>query len=200
MITLEEKNVLARRRVEYCDNTMLVFRYLKMLEKDPDWRFRSLVGYHLMRKFLDDETFTPTQALEMENMQRPLCGKYWKLPLCAMFPASQVEESSSVDFVFDSYDTYLINLCSFVEEAPVIGFRYVCEDVMSGTQIIKGLVPHDDLRLSERYPGWEFYQVDRSRTDDMTAMFSVEFANVHRVEIAHLSKEDDSLHRIFNSN
>ena len=54
MITLEEKNVLARRRVEYRSNTMLVFRYLKMLENDPDWRFKSLVGYHLMRKFLDN--------------------------------------------------------------------------------------------------------------------------------------------------
>lgn len=200
MITLEEKNVLALRMLEYCDNTVLVFRFLKMLENDPDWRFKSLVGYHLMRKFLDDETFTPKEELEMENVQRPLCGKYWRLPLCAMFPASQVDETSRVGYIFGCYDAYLINLCSFVEDAPIIGFRYVCEDVISGTQIIKGLVPYDDQKLSERYPGWEFYQVDRSRTDDMTAMFSVDFANVHRVEIAHLSLEDESLHRIFTSN
>lgn len=200
MITLEEKNVLALRMLEYCDNTVLVFRFLKMLEIDPDWRFKSLVGYHLMRKFLDDETFTPKEELEMENVQRPLCGKYWRLPLCAMFPASQVDETSRVGYIFGCYDAYLINLCSFVEDAPIIGFRYVCEDVISGTQIIKGLVPYDDQKLSERYPGWEFYQVDRSRTDDMTAMFSVDFANVHRVEIAHLSLEDESLHRIFTSN
>ena len=49
-------------------------------------------------------------------------------------------------------------------------------------------------------PDWTFYKMDRSLTDDMTAVIASEFAHVHRVEIAHLSLEDHSLHRIFDTN
>lgn len=42
---------LARRRVEYCDNTMLVFRYLKLSERYPGWEF-----YQADRSRTDDMT------------------------------------------------------------------------------------------------------------------------------------------------
>lgn len=72
MMTLEQKNEKAYIRADYCDNPVLVYELMHLLESDPDWRMKSLVGYHLMRKFLDDDTFTPEQELEME-MYKGLC-------------------------------------------------------------------------------------------------------------------------------
>ena len=132
--------------------------------------------------------------------QRPLSAEYWNLPVCAMFPASQVDAYSSAGYYIGCSNGYLINLCSFVEESPIIGYRYACKTVLSETQIIKGCVRFQDEELQRRYPGWEFYKIDRSLTDDMTALFATEFADVHRVEIAHLSQDDNSLHRIFITN
>ena len=200
MMTLKEKDEQAFLRADYCDNPVLVTELLQLLEKDPDWRMRSLVGYHLMRKLFDDETFLPEQKLEMTNVQQPLSREYWELPLCAMFPASQVDAYSSAGYYIGCNNGYLINLCSFVEESPVIGYRYVCDSVFSETQILKGLVPYHDAGLKGRYPDWEFYRVDRSKTDDMTAMLATDFAHVHRVEIAHLCPDDNKLHRIFMTN
>ena len=51
----------------------------------------------------------------------------------------------------------------------------------------QGVGPYEDEELQQRYPDWTFYKVDRSLTDDMTAVIASEFAHVHRVEIAHLS-------------
>ena len=197
MMTIDDKNELAFNRVDYCDTPSLVFELLQVAEQDPDWRMTSLVGYHLMRRYFDDDTFMPQEELEMENVQMPLCGRYWKLPHCAMFPACQIDAYPYAD---DCSDAYLINLCSFVEDAPVIGFRYACDAVLTETKIIKGLVSYADPELAERYPGWEFYQADRSKTKDDTAMLAIDFGHVHRVEIAHYSKEDRTLHRVFASN
>lgn len=200
MMTLEQKNEKAYIRADYCDNPVLVYELMHLLESEPDWRMKSLVGYHLMRKFLDDDTFTPEQELEMENVQRPLSAEYWNLPVCAMFPASQVDAYSTAGYYIGCSNGYLINLCSFVEESPIIGYTYACKTVLSETQIIKGCVRYYDENLSQRYPEWEFYKIDKSLTDDMTALFATEFADVHRVEIAPLSPEDNCLHRIFTSN
>lgn len=92
------------------------------------------------------------------------------------------------------------HLCAFVEENPVIGFRYACKEIYGDTILVKGLVPHHDDALQSRYPGWEFYRADRSLTDDMTAIFGKEFCHVFRAEVAHLDPEDDKLHRIFMTN
>lgn len=78
MMTLEQKDEKAYIRADYCDNPVLVYELMHLLESEPDWRMKSLVGYHLMRKFLDDDTFTPEQELEMENVQRPLSAEYWQ--------------------------------------------------------------------------------------------------------------------------
>lgn len=200
MKTLEQKNERAFNMVDYSDTPSLQFELLEIFKEDADWRMKSLVGYHLMRYYFDNENFMPELELDMENVLMPLPGKYWRLPACAMFPVSQVYGNSFAEYGTDHYDAYLINLCSFVEEAPVIGYRHACEVVIDGPQIIKGLVPYEDAELKQRYPGWTFYKVDRSLTDDMTALIATEFAHVHRVEIAHLSPEDHSLHRIFETN
>lgn len=200
MMTLEEKNELAFKRAEYCDTPALTFDLLQLYETDPDWRMKSLVGYHLMRKFLDDDTFMPKAEFQMDNVQRPFSGMYWRLPYCAIFPAYHVNMYSFVDCKSDCADGFLINLCSFVEESPIIGFRYACDCVVSGTKIIKGLVPYINQYVQESYPGWEFFQVDKSLTDDMTALFVIDFAHVYRVEIAHYTKDDRCLHRIYTSN
>lgn len=200
MMTLEHKNERAFNLVDCSKTLSLQFLLLQVLEQEPDWRVKSLVGYHLMRRYFDNDSFTPEFELDMENVQMPLPGKYWKYPACAMFPASQVNLLSFADYDAGNSDGYLINLCSFVEEEPIIGYRHASEVVLSGPCIVKGLVPYEDDELQQRYPDWTFYKVDRSLTDDMTAVIASEFAHVHRVEIAHLSLEDHSLHRIFDTN
>ena len=200
MMTLEQKNEKAFSMVDYSDTPSLQFELLHVIGTEPDWRMKSLVGYHLMRRYFDNESFFPEIELDVENVLMPLPGKYWKYPSCAMFPASQVDAMSFAGYDVDNAYGYLINLCSFVEDEPVIGYRHASEIVLSGPQIIKGLVPYDDEELRQRYPDWSFFKVDRTLTDDMTAMLASEFAHVHRVEIAHLSPEDHSLHRIFDTN
>ena len=200
MMTLEQKNEKAFNMVDYSDTPSLQFELLQVFEQEPDWRMKSLVGYHLMRGYFDNDMFFPEIVLDMENVLMPLPGKYWKYPACAMFPACQVHTLSFAGYEADHSDGYLINLCSFLEDEPVIAYRHACEVVLLGPKIIKGLVPYEDEGLKKRYPDWTFYKVDRSLTDDMTAMITSEFAHVHRVEIAHLSLEDHSLHRIFETN
>lgn len=200
MLTLEQKNERAFNLVDYSETPSLQFELLEVFTCEPDWRMKSLVGYHLMRLCFDNDSFTPEAELDMENVLMPLPGKYWKYPACAMFPACQVDLLSFAGYESKDSDGYLINLCSFVEEEPVIGYRHASEVVLSGPCIVKGLVPYEDEDLQQRYPDWTFYKVDRSLTDDMTAVIASEFAHVHRVEIAHLSLEDHSLHRIFDTN
>lgn len=200
MMTLEQKNEKAFNMVDYSDTPSLQFELLQVFEQEPDWRMKSLVGYHLMRRYFDNESFFPELELDMENVLMPLPGKYWRYPACAMFPACQVAALSFAGYDADDSDGYLINLCSFVEEEPIIAYRHACEVVLSGPKIIKGLVPYEDKELQQRYPDWTFYKVDRKLTDDMTALIVSEFAHVHRVEIGHLSLEDHSLHRIFETN
>ena len=200
MMTLEQKNVRASSIVEDSDTLPLQLELLEVFKKEPDWRMKSLLGYHLMRRLFDDESFTPELELDVENVLMPLPGKYWKYPACAMFPASQVFAMSFAGYDADDSYGYLINLCSFVEEEPIIGYRHACEIVISGPKIIKGLVPYEDDELHQDYPDWTFYKVDRSLTDDMTAVVVSDFAHVHRVEIAHFTLEDHSLHRIFATN
>lgn len=202
MMTLEEKNQLAFNSADYCDYSVLVSELMDVMAFTPDWRMKSLVGYHLMRKYLDDDTFAPTKNLEMENVETLFSKEYWDLPTCAMFPASQVDvyfDGLGLPYNRFSYG-YLINLCSFMEDEPVIGCRYVCESVLYEIQIIKGLVSYDDEEVKQRYPGWELFKIDRSLTDDMTAIFVIGFANVHLIEIAHLDPEDNCLHRILRTN
>ena len=200
MLTLEQKNERAFNLVDYSDTPSLKFDLLQVFEHETDWRMKSLVGYHLMRLCFDNDSFTPEVELDMENVRMPLPGKYWKYPKCAMFPACQVTLNSFAGYEDDGSDGYLINLCSFVEKEPVIAYRHVSEVVLSGPSIVKGLVPYEDEELQQRYPDWTFYKADWSLTDDMTAVIVSEFAHVHRVEIAHLSLEDHSLHRIFDTN
>jgi hypothetical protein len=199
-MTLEQKNEKAFSMVDHSDTLPLQFELLQAIGQEPDWRMKSLVGYHLMRRYFDNESFTPEVELDMENVPMPLPGRYWKYPSCALFPACQVYAMSYAGHDAEDSHGYLINLCSFVEDEPVIAYRHACEDVLSGPVIVKGLVPYDDAELQRRYPDWTFYKVDRSLTDDMTAVIASEFAHVHRVEIAHLSLEDHSLHRIFDTN
>lgn len=199
-MTLEQKNEKAFNMVVHSDTISLQFELIEILEHEPDWRMKSLVGYHLMRLCFDNDSFTPEIELEMENVLMPLPGKYWKYHRCAMFPACQVTLNSFAGYEDDGLDGYLINLCSFVEKEPIIAYRHASEVVLSGPSIVKGLVPYEDEELRQRYPDWTFYKVDWSLTDDMTAVIVSEFAHVHRVEIAHLSLEDHLLHRIFDTN
>lgn len=88
MKTIEAKNEEARSLVEMSiESPSMVRDLMHAVEGDPDFRLRSLVGYHLMRGLLDDGTFTPEEALEMENVQRLFCPSCWRLPYAAMFPA-----------------------------------------------------------------------------------------------------------------
>lgn len=128
MLTLEQKNERAFNLVDYSETPSLQFELLEVFTCEPDWRMKSLMGYHLMRLYFDNDSFTPEVELDMEN------------------------------------------------------------------------VLYEDENLQQRYPDWTFYKVDRSLTDDMTAVIASEFAHVHRVETAHLSLEDQSLHRIFDTN
>lgn len=59
MITLEHKNEKTYIRVYYCDDHVMLFELIHLLESDPDWRMKSLVGYYIKRKLLDDDTFAP---------------------------------------------------------------------------------------------------------------------------------------------
>lgn len=203
MKTIEAKNEEARSLVEMSiESPSMVRDLMYAVEGDPDFRLRSLVGYHLMRGLLDDGTFTPEEALEMENVQRPFSPSCWRLPYAAMFPAYSAfvytfaaEEGEEL-----GSDGFIINLCAFVEKSPVIGFRYACRETYGNTMLVKGLVPYNDEELQARYPDWEFYEADSAATDDMTAFLTRNFGHVFRVEIAHLDKTDGRLHRIYMSN
>ena len=203
MKTIVEKNERAKTLVEVSlESPSMVRDLMHAVGGDPDFRIRSLVGYHLMRGLLDDETFTPEEALEMENVQRPFCSSCWRLPHAAMFPAySAYVYTFAVEDDEDlGSDGFIINLCAFVEDSPVIGFRYACKETYGETMLVKGLVPYNDEELQARYPDWEFYEADRTATDDMTAFLTRSFGHVFRVEIAHLDKNDGRLHRIYMSN
>ena len=59
-----------------------------------------------------------------------------------------------------------------------------------------GLRPYSDPNLSQRYPGWEFYLIDRASADGQYAVFTNTLEKEFAVEIAHLWP-DGTLHRIY---
>ena len=200
MITLKEKNDKAKMIVADLESPSQVRDLMRSLNHDWDWRMKSLVYYHLIRRLMDDETFLPEDGFEMENVHRPFAPKTWYLPDVAMFPAYDSGSYSFAD-CFDAGETaFVINLCSFVEENPIIGFRSVCGGQCGDTVIVKGFVSHDDVNLQKRYSGWEFYRADKRLTDDMTAVLGRDFGHVFRAEVAHLDPEDGKLHRIYMTN
>ena len=200
MMTVTEKNARARELVESLESPAMTRDLLNALEGDPDLRMKSMVCYHLMRRILDDGSFRPEQTLEMENVQRPFCASCWRLPYAHMFPVYSSGTCSFAGYHDRSSDGFVINLCAFAEEKPVIGFRYACKETSGQTVLFKGLVPYHDGVLHSRYPDWEFYKADRDATDDMTAFLARDFGHVFLAEMAHLDPEDGRLHRIFMSN
>ena len=200
MKTIKEKNERAKGLVDYVDNPSLVRDLMHALDGELDWRMKSLVYYHLIRRLMDDGTFAPEQKIEMENVQRPFDARTWYLPSAVAFPVYDAGIHTFTDCFKGGETSFVVNLCAFVEENPVIGFRYACKEIYGDTILVKGLVPHHDDALQSMYPSWEFYRADRSLTDDMTAIFGKEFCHVFRAEVAHLDPEDDKLHRIFMTN
>lgn len=200
MKTITEKSERARSLVAQVDSPSLVRDLMHALDGELDWRMRSLTYYHLIRRLLDDGTFAPEQEIEMENVQRPFAARTWYLPAAVAFPVYDSGTHTFTDCFKGGETSFVINLCAFVEDNPVIGFRYACRDIYGETILVKGLESHQDEALQSRYPGWEFYRADRALTDDMTAIFGKDFGHVFRAEVAHLDPGDGKLHRIYMTN
>lgn len=150
------------------------------------------IAYKLALYIFDTNTFDPFHPLPY----RHLCHEprnYFNLKEYA--PAYYYGYSDSKYSPFDSKRVFKLNHMCFPDNYPIIGYR------MDGVGPVKnelqaGLRPYSDPNLSQKYPGWVFYLIDRASADGQYAVFTNTLEKEFAVEIAHLWP-DGTLHRIY---
>lgn len=95
----------------------------------------------------------------------------------------------------NSNRVFKLNVRCFNEESPVIAVRDDC-NCQRYNELQAGLTKYHNEAISMKYPGWEFYRIERSTADGNYAVFTNQLEKEFAVEIAHLW-EDGTLHRIY---
>lgn len=119
MKTIEKKNERAKALVDSVDSPSLVRDLMQALNGEIDWRMKSLIYYHLIRRLMDDSKFSPEDDIEMENVQRPFNASTWYLPGVEIFPIFDAGNNSFTDCFKGGETSFIVNLCAFVEENPI---------------------------------------------------------------------------------
>ena len=149
------------------------------------------IAYELALLIFDTDTFDPFHPLPYHH----LCHEprnYFNLKDYA--PAYYYGYSDPKYSPFDSNRVFKLNQMCFPDNYPIIAFR--TDDGPVKNELRAGLRPYHDQKLSDKYPGWEFYLIDRASADGQYAVITNQLEKEFAVEIAHLW-EDGTLHRIY---
>ena len=152
------------------------------------------IWYQLALKVYDTEDFNPIQPLEYNRMKDD------------PYEIFQLGEGKSQAAWYYGYDdpkysprnnnrVFKLNIYCFEDKSPIIAIR---KDGYGhiGNELCAGLKVYYDRSITDKYPGWDFYQIDPSTADACFAVFINQLENEFAVEIAHLW-DDGTLHRIY---
>lgn len=96
---------------------------------------------------------------------------------------------------YNSCRVFKLNVLCFEEEYPIIAFRK--DGLVIENEMRAGLKPYEDPNIYNKYPGWQFYLIDRATADrENHAVLTNHLEDEFAVEIAHLWK-NGTLHRIY---
>ena len=164
-----------------------LFSQMQLDKTGPEW-----YAYKIALKVYDTVDFNPYHPLEYnETCHEP---KDYFLSRSLM-PAYSYgfSDDKPLEFSQSAFRTIRINTQCFGWQNPVIAIRKDGSLPIS-IQLHGGLMPFNDKKINDKYPGWVFLTVDwmKCHYAYLTHFLEKEFA----VEIAHLW-EDGTLHRIY---
>lgn len=164
-----------------------LFSQMQLDKTGPEW-----YAYKIALKVYDTVDFNPYHPLEYnETCHEPT--DYFRSR--SLMPAYSYgfSDDKPLEFSQSAFRTIRINTQCFGWQNPVIAIRKDGSLPIS-IQLHGGLMPFNDKKINDKYPGWVFLTVDwmKYHYAYITHSLEKEFA----VEIAHLW-DDGTLHRIY---
>ena len=164
-----------------------LFSQMQLDKTGPEW-----YAYKIALKVYDTVDFNPYHPLEYnETCHEPT--DYFRSR--SLMPAYSYgfSDDKPLEFSQSAFRTIRINTQCFGWQNPVIAIRKDGSLPIS-IQLHGGLMPFNDKKINDKYPGWVFLTVDwmKCHYAYITHSLEKEFA----IEIAHLL-EDGTLHRIY---
>lgn len=192
--TIAEKDELARWLVATLVKSGSVSLPF-MLERMLDVRICSMVAYYLSTELFS--SYGATFAAENAAIVKALGLHAELMPsgriadvgqTCSLImPAKYRGYGNPMNSPESRGHLFQINMCSFPEKNPVIGYQ----DWLGSP-----IIPFKGMTQCGASGAWKLFELDQSKTDDMTAVFLCPSKGNIQVELAHF-KADEETPRMF---
>ena len=192
--TIAEKDELARWLVATLVKSGSVSLPF-MLERMLDVRICSLVAYYLATELFS--SYGATFAAENEAIVRALGLQAEVMPsgriadvgqtTSLIMPAKYRGYGNPMNSPESRGHLFQINMCSFSEKNPVIGYQ----DWLGSP-----IIPFKGMTACGTSGAWKLFELDLTKTDDMTAVFLCPSKGNIQIELAHF-KADEEMPRMF---